>query len=290
MHVYEKNILVLSLLAGAFTISSCTKEEHVQEYHIKSVCSGLVCRLSVEDDAIDRYINLLGNPKDKVIKRVLLNSAQDEITWSILGNGTFADNSQLEHRNLAPCTDDEDGCSLNSNPTGFVFESIGPEQIGVSGSIINDDGSNTQIDEQETVDVEAGKPIVSIAHVTDDELAYTFTADTLNKGLPATATFNTPTAKNTNVTFPVAGDHTVTMTATSPGNTVVQVTSENIVVVDWQETLDFVITDLPNSANAWDLNVDGWRSYYANNTLKIACPDVLFMTSDFPSSNDYLSW
>ena len=94
----KKIMLVLPLLAGAFTISSCTKEEHVQEYNIKSDCSGLVCSFSLEDDAIDRYINLLGKPKDKVIKRVLLNSAQDELTWSILGDGTFADNSQLEHR------------------------------------------------------------------------------------------------------------------------------------------------------------------------------------------------
>ncbi len=185
----KKIMLVLPLLAGAFTISSCTKEEHVQEYNIKSDCSGLVCSFSLEDDAIDRYINLLGKPKDKVIKRVLLNSAQDELTWSILGDGTFADNSQLEHRNLAPCTDDEDGCSLNSNPTGFVFESIGPEQIGVSGSITNDDGSITQIDKQSTIDVETGKPIVSIARGTDDTLAYTFTADPTDTGIPDGATY-----------------------------------------------------------------------------------------------------
>ena len=220
----KKIILFLSLLAGALTISSCTKEEHVQEYHIKSDCSGLVCRLSVEDDAIDRYINLLGKPKDKVIKRVLLNSAQDELTWSILGNGTFADNSQLEHRNLAPCTDDEDGCSPNSNPTGFVFESIGPEQIGVSGSIINDNGSITQIDEQSTIDVETGKPIVSIAHGTDDELAYTFTADSTDTGIPDGATYTwyvdnneVGTGESIDYTFNAAGTvYKVKLVVSSP--------------------------------------------------------------------------
>ncbi len=67
VYVYKKIILVLSLLAGAFAISSCIKYEDIQEARIIPECNKLVCNFSLEDQTIQRYTRALRKSKDKIL-------------------------------------------------------------------------------------------------------------------------------------------------------------------------------------------------------------------------------
>lgn len=184
----KKTLLATGILAGAFALSSCGKHEEVQEPRIIKECSGLVCSFAIEDDTLQRYTNLLGKSTDRVVKRSQLKGDQDQIEWVIPGGGQLADNSQLMQRGLMPCIGSE--CSLNSNPTGWVFTSTSPQQVSVSGTIVNPDGSTRQIDKQATVTFEIAPPLVSISRDNPTgDLTYSFTADASDTGIPDDADY-----------------------------------------------------------------------------------------------------
>jgi hypothetical protein len=183
----KKIIFSMSVLAGAFALSSCSKSEEIQEPQIVQSCVGTVCSLAVVDDTLNRYTNLLGKSIDRVVKRTQLKGDQDQVTWIII-NGKLATNNQLLQRNLMSCIDS--GCSLNSNPTGLVFNSTDNQTVSVSGTIVNADGTTREISiVDEPVNLEMGKPIVSFDRDNTDELTYKFTADSSYTGIPDDATY-----------------------------------------------------------------------------------------------------
>jgi len=186
----KKTILSLSVLAGAFALSSCEKAEQVQEPKIVQQCNGLVCSFAIEDDTLQRYTNLLGKSTDRVVKRTQLKGAQDSVTWIIQGGGKEANNTQLLDRGLTPCSvDDGDTCSLTSNPTGWVFKSTDPQEVSVSGTIVNADGTTREITKETTVDLSVGVPTVKITKDNAGELNYTFEADPADTGIPTDAKY-----------------------------------------------------------------------------------------------------
>ena len=228
----KKTILTMSLLVGALAISSCSKNEEVQEPQIIQSCSGLVCSFAIEDDTLDRFTNLLGKSIDRVVKRTQLIGEQDQVTWNISGAGQVANTTQLMDRDLTPCVDDT--CTLNSNPTGWVFTSTDSQEVSVSGTIINADGTTREINKETYVDLSIGTPIVTIAKVNAGELEYTFTADPDGTGIPDNATYTwTVDGGDASVglaiihTFANAGtDHEVKLIVSSPD------LEENIEVVN----------------------------------------------------------
>ena len=185
----KRTILVAGLLGLAFMIGSCSKNEQVQEPQIIKSCIGLVCSFAIEDDTLNRFTNLLGKSIDRVVKRTQLRGAQDQVIWNISGGGQEANNTQLMERGLTPCLDEGDTCSLNSNPTGWVFTSTDPQQVSVSGTIVNADGTTREINKETAVSLEIAPPVVTITKDNAGELNYTFTADSADTGIPEGATY-----------------------------------------------------------------------------------------------------
>lgn len=182
-----KKILVsLLVLAGAFAISSCVKEE-VKEPRIIKNCVGLVCSFAIEDDTLQRFTNIIGKSTDRVVKRTQLRGAEDQVVWTVPDDGREANNTQLMIRNLTLCP--EEDCTLSSNPTGWVFASTDPRTVIVSGVIVNPDGSTREISKEVQVDLEIAPPIVTITKDNPGELNYTFEADSTDTGIPDGATY-----------------------------------------------------------------------------------------------------
>ena len=70
----------------------------------------------------------------------MLQGVSDNLVWNISPtSGALATNNQLTERLLNPCVGDD--CTLNSNPTGWVFNSTGIQSVSVSGTIVNADGT-----------------------------------------------------------------------------------------------------------------------------------------------------
>ena len=217
---------LINLAAIALLLSNCSKNEQVQEPRIIQECSALVCSFAIEDDTLNRYTNLLGKSKDKVVKRTQLKGDQDQVTWTI-GNGQLATNNQLLQRNLMTCVDG--GCTLNSNPTGWVFNTTDHQTVSVSGIIVNDDGTAREINMVgHPVNLSIGEPIVGFDRDDTNSLKYTFTADSTDTGISDGATYtwfvdNTQIAsgidlKTTNHTFASAGAQSIVKLVVSATN------------------------------------------------------------------------
>ena len=114
----------IPLLSDALLLSDCGKNESVEETQVISECNGLVCSIAIEDVQLRRYTNVLGATKDRVVKREALTGPEDKITWE-LSSGELATNSQLMNKGLMPCIGEE--CTLNSNPTGWIYDAEGPK-------------------------------------------------------------------------------------------------------------------------------------------------------------------
>ena len=186
-------ILGVSLFLGALLIGSCSKTERVEKAQIGKQCNGKICSISIQDLQVDRFTNLIGKSIDRVVSRTALQAPKDNITWTI-PNSTFATSEELNkafqsNPNILPCTDSV--CTANSNPTGVIFNNLGVQEIAVIGTIVNADGSTTEIDQQITTDISIGKPLVSYSRDNPDgDLSYTFTADFNNTGIPSNATLS----------------------------------------------------------------------------------------------------
>ncbi len=166
----EKTILSMSILAGAFALSSCSKSEEVKELQIIQECVGTVCSFAVEDVQLSRYTNLLGKSIDHVVKKNMLSGTQDNVVW-VLNNGREAETNELLQRQLSPCLDGT--CTLTSNPTGWVFNSTNNQAVSVSGTIVNADGTTREISIlDKPVNLEMGKPIVSFDRDDTNDLTY----------------------------------------------------------------------------------------------------------------------
>ena len=181
----KKKILGLSVLVGAIALGSCSKNEQIQEPQIVKVCNGLICSFAVQDVQMVRYTNLLGKSIDKVVKRTDIKGPQDSITWTI-PDGTPATSSQLLSKGLTPCLGG-DTCSFNENPTGAVFTTATPKEVSVSGTIVNPDGSVTEINKEESISIDIGQALINVSREAQD-LNYDFSADIADTGIPEDAT------------------------------------------------------------------------------------------------------
>ncbi|API87116.1 hypothetical protein [Francisella uliginis] len=179
----RKLLRSIPLLSGALLLADCGKNESVEETQIVSECNGLVCSIAIEDVQLRRYTNVLGATKDRVVKREALTGPEDKITWE-LNNGDLATNNQLMNKGLMPCIGEV--CTLNSNPTGWVYDSEGPQDINVHGTIVKPDGTRLEIDKNAVVTPNIGEPIITVKKNSD--LDYTFTADMSDTGIPENAT------------------------------------------------------------------------------------------------------
>ena len=152
-----------------------------------STCNGTTCSFSLADNEIVRYTTILGQSKERILRSTPLKAANGtEITWTIeTGAGDYLDQPSMMNKLALPlCTDNL--CSDTSYPnTGVVFKDLKNHQISVSGTIVNQDGSKTVINEVTQITTSLGKPEIVIQNIDDSNDEYTFAAELDHLGLDA---------------------------------------------------------------------------------------------------------
>ncbi|MBK2044762.1 DUF3281 family protein, partial [Allofrancisella guangzhouensis] len=211
-------------------LGGCGSSEDVSRYGIVTDCSGVVCSIAVDNINLIRYTNLLGKTVDHIVKEEPVQGLADDIVWVING-GQYATNTQLSNHNLTQCADQV--CTDTTNPTGYVFDSLGPKEISVSGTVVNSDGATQEINLGKSFTVEMGDPRIISEVMTG--LYYRFTVDIEDTGIPGNATFawkvngtQVGTGQEVEYLFPEEGvEYTVTLEVSVDG-TVVATAIENI--------------------------------------------------------------
>ncbi|QIV96408.1 uncharacterized protein DUF3281 [Allofrancisella inopinata] len=259
------------MLALASLLNSCTQEEH-SEQQILTDCQGIICSIELDNVDLLRYTNVVGKSVDKVLKQEAVSEPEYNITW-VMSDGQFATDQQLSDNDLATCNGD---CTYDSNPTSWIFNSVGSHQIGISGTLTNPDGSIEKIDLVKTVNINYGKAKIESEVMGGSVLDYKFIANITDTGIPDDATFtwkvdgteigtgqeidylfpNVNTAYNVTLEVSVNGEVVTTSTKNITTGTVVapRLSSSRFGFLDYSLSVDLAGTGI---TDAWTLQ---WSS------------------------------
>ncbi|WP_172106542.1 DUF3281 family protein [Allofrancisella frigidaquae] len=218
------------VLLSAIFLSGCGSSENVNKYDIVTDCRGEVCSIAVDNIDLIRYTTVLGKTIDHIIKEEPSQNSKDNIVW-VINDGQYATNTQLSNHNLIECANQT--CTDTSNPTGYVFDSLGLKEISVSGIIVNSNGSTQEINLSKSFSVEMGDPKITSEEIIG--LFYRFTVDIEDTGISGDATFTwkvngtqVGTGQEVEYLFPQEGvKYTVTLEV-SVDDVVIATATENI--------------------------------------------------------------
>jgi hypothetical protein len=233
-------------------LSSCVEQEKVEEFRIKESCIGNVCSLTLVDLSINRSRNIIGKITDHTLSSDNIDiGLNTDITWTIEA-GTVADSGRMEELGLEHCTP---SCMLNNaNPTGVVFNRVGPQTVQVKGTVfdVNKNQRNIDITHHFITKMAEELPSIKYEHT---GMNYIFTINLDDLGLleadpehkwtimKGDEEINTSTESNMEFNFGVGidhgGDYTIIyelIDGNDPSNSLIQTLDINVVDVLQQLT------------------------------------------------------
>lgn len=149
--IIKRNATLIFIVFLALILNSCIKVEDEKEFRIVKNCNNLICHVEFKQVDVRLTTDIIGRQSTQIVRETRLRNSASNIVWEAPG-ARSALSSEMVVANLPACETDQ--CSVNDNPTGFVFPKVGSFNIRITGSITLPNGDVKQIDESDDITIE----------------------------------------------------------------------------------------------------------------------------------------